>query len=61
MNGVVLLGCIFTSKLEDDPGAAGVRGDEVGDVVDIAIQNNPATLWGIMLCDCCVSASCMLK
>jgi hypothetical protein len=51
VDGVVFLGGVFACEFEDDARATGVRGQEVGDVVDMIVENYPAAVLGIVLCN----------
>lgn len=61
MNWIVVFSCILAGELEDNFGAARMRGKEVSDIVDIAVQNNPTAVWGIVLRDCGELASCISR
>lgn len=53
MDWVVLFCCIGAGELEDDFAAARMFGDEACYIVDVAVQDYPATLCRVVLCDCC--------
>ena len=43
---------VLAGELEDEVGAAGMVGQEVGDVVDVVVEDDPATLGVVVLLDC---------
>lgn len=57
MDGVVVLGSILASQGEDDFRAAGVFGQEVGYVVDFAVEDDPAAVFCVMVRDLEVNVS----
>lgn len=46
---VVLVCGILAGKLEDDLLSTRVRWQELGHIVDLAIEDDPAALWGVVL------------
>lgn len=56
MNWVVFFSGVLAGELEDDLCAARVFGEEVGYIVDIAVKNDPAAVFGRVLFDCESSA-----
>ena len=52
MDGVVFFGCVGARELKDNLAATRVLGDEASDIVNIAVQNNPAALCRIVLRNC---------
>jgi hypothetical protein len=55
VDGVVVVGGILAGEGEDDLGATWVLGEEVRDVVDVAVEDDPAAVWGVVLGDLRVS------
>jgi hypothetical protein len=47
----VLFGRIFASILQDDLGTTWMLGEELGDVVGAAVDNDPARFSVVVLCD----------
>ena len=52
MDGVVVFCGVLAGEGEDDFGAAWVFGEEVGYVVDFAVEDYPAAVLCAVLCDC---------
>ena len=51
MNGVKLLGGVAAGEAQDGGGAGRVLVEEVGYIVDDAVQDDPAALAGVVLGD----------
>lgn len=51
MDGIVVFCSILASELKDYFLAARVIGEESGDIVDVSVEDYPATLWSIVLCN----------
>ena len=55
MDGIVLFGRVGARELEDDLGTTRVLGDEARDIVDGAVQNDPAAFCRVVLRNCIAS------
>jgi hypothetical protein len=51
VDGIVFFRRVLARQLEDDFGAAGVLGYEARYVVDISVEDYPAALSCVVLCD----------
>ena len=51
MDGIVFFGCILTGQLKDDFCTAGMFGDKFCYVVDVAVEDYPAAVLGVVLGD----------
>ena len=49
MNGIIFVGGILSSKLQDDLLTAGMRRQKLGHVIDLSVQYNPAALCCVVL------------
>lgn len=49
VDGIVFFGGVLAGELEDDLGSARVFGEEVGNIVDISVENDPAAVCGSVL------------
>jgi hypothetical protein len=52
MDGVELSRGITPGQLQDDTGATGMLGEELGYIVDFAMENDPAAFLGGVFCNC---------
>ena len=60
MDGVELSSSITPGQLQDDTGATGVLGEELGYIVDLTVEDDPAAFLGGVFCNCIAVSAVLL-